>query len=147
MKDVISQTVFLCVFLCLARAAAAAAAGRSGTLAFDGGLNALWIINPEWHSLECSPAVPFDGQRGRGGRSADYSDDGRSSYFQCFSIDFSQAPLAAARCTLSPASLFCQLGVSGKSRDKYHLSFHGLKRMVRERLWYSHPVLLSFNRS
>lgn len=62
MKDVISQTVFLCVFLCLARAAAS----RSGTLAFDGGLNALWIINPEWHSLECSSAVPFDGQRGRG---------------------------------------------------------------------------------
>lgn len=62
MKDVISQTVFLCVFLCLARAAA----GRSGTLAFDGGLNALWIINPEWHSLECSPAAPFDGQRGGG---------------------------------------------------------------------------------
>lgn len=63
MKDVISQTVFLCVFLCLA----CAAAGRSGTLAFDGGLNALWIINPEWHSLECFPAAPFDGQRERGG--------------------------------------------------------------------------------
>lgn len=117
MKDVISQTVFLCVFLCLAHAAA----GRSGTLAFDGGLNALWIINPEWHSLECSPAVPCDGQRGRG-RGAQITRMMVSPL--TFSASHQLFTGVAGDCALhvSPASLFCQLSVLGKFRDKYYLS-------------------------
>lgn len=92
-----------------------AAAGRTGTLAFDGGLNALWIINPEWHSLECSPAVSFDGQRVGGG-----GNDARSSYFQCFSSTFPRRRwgLGAARFLFflfSPASLFPYLSNVGKS--------------------------------
>lgn len=41
---------------------------------------------------------------------------------------------AAGDCALlhiSPASLFCQLSVLGKFRDKYYLSFHGVKGSAR----------------
>lgn len=123
------------MFLCLARSTSA------GTLAFDGGLNALWIINPEWHSLECSPAVPFDGQRGRGeGVQITRMMVGPLT----FSVSHRLFPGAAGDGALHvpPASLFCQLSVLAKFRGKYYLSLHGLKKSARMALIFQSSPLI-----